>query len=136
MGMKKILLLFIFSVITMFVNGQNIASANLTWDVDEVTDLQTQTTIPYKATFKTNASSSVEWIQKEGALATLYNVVATEGTWENISSYGSFTFLLNRNGKHCRLTVEKDVGGTFITLHFETVENKNYRQRFRVLAKL
>jgi hypothetical protein len=98
------------------LSAQNLANANLVWEVDQTTDLQTNEAKAYQATFKTNGKQTLEWIQKKGKLSAVYTIVSMDGTWANVSSAGAVTFLLERNGKNLRAKFERNSSGVFITL--------------------
>ena len=112
--------------------AQDIATANLTWTAEEATDLSTGKNIAYRCQIKTDGAQSVKWLQKNGQMITTYTVTGTEGNWSNISSLGSFTYQLSRNGKSCKMIVEKKVTGTFITMDFSKQGEYVSRQRFRI----
>src|SRR5882762_399388 len=78
LGMRLLLLIMLSATLCF---SQNIASSNLVWEADQVTDTQTQKTNAYKAKFKTNKSTSIEWIQKNGEKSSVYTVTGTEGSW-------------------------------------------------------
>jgi hypothetical protein len=115
----------------LYVCAQDIASSNLTWIVDQTTDVGSSTTINYSCEIKTFGSGSVKWIQKKGEKVTNYQVSGTEGTWTNIALNGSFTYLLVRENKTCSMKIEKGPGGTYITFDFSQPGNSSI-QKFRV----
>lgn len=123
------LLLLMFAT-TCF--SQNITTSNLVWEADQVTDLQKQTTTKYIAKFKTNETQSVEWIQRKGQMSTRYEVTGTEGSWVDISKPGSITYLLARNGKSAKMTLEKNSSGIFVTLDFSVPGEFTSIQKFHV----
>ena len=132
----KAKLLFIIFMYAIPVIGftQNISKAKLSWQADQATDTQTLKTIAYTAEFKTIGSQSVEWIQKKGQSSAAFTVTATEGKWTDVTSDGSFSYLLERNGKTCKMTVERAASGTFITMDFSKTGEYTSVQRFRIQA--
>jgi len=107
------------------------ASANLVWESDQTTDLQTNEIKPYLATFKTNGSQSLDWIQKGGKLSANYKVVSIDGIWANVSNLGTITFLVERNGKNLRARFERNLSGLFITLIYPN-SGGEARLQFRI----
>lgn len=128
----SLLIIPAFLIIASSCYSQNIVTANLVWETDQATDLQTQSTSSYKAQFKTNGSTSVEWVQRKGQMTTLYNVEHVEGEWADISTSGSITYFLTRNDKSAKMIIEKKSSGTFITLDFSVPGEFNSLQKFHV----
>jgi hypothetical protein len=112
--------------------SQNISTANLTWEAEEATDLQTSHSMAMDCVFKTNGTESVEWIQRKGELKTLYTVTSVEGSWSNVSAVGSFIYLLTRKGHSCKMTVERTETGIFVTMDFSKASEYTARHRFRI----
>jgi len=129
---QTIMFLFFVLISVATSYSQNIATSNLTWQASEATDLQTQKVMTYEATFKTNGTQVVEWIQKDGERTSTYTVTGTEGTWPDISATGMFTYLLTRNGKASRMAFERSEGGLFVTLDFTQPGGPAIKQRFRI----
>jgi hypothetical protein len=112
--------------------SQNIKTSKLIWQIDQVINLQNQTSSAYHAIFKTNADQSVEWIQKKGQLNTQYEVTGIEGNWVDLSTQGSITYLLSRNGKPVRMIMERNPSGIFITMYFSVQGQLTAQQKFHV----
>jgi hypothetical protein len=74
----------------------------------------------------------VEWIQRKDQMNTVYEITATEGSWEDVSRQGSITYLLSRNGKSVKMTIEKNATGTFISLAFLVQGEFISHQKFHV----
>jgi hypothetical protein len=129
---KSVLLSVLLLFLALPCLSQNILTSNLIWETDQVTDLQNQITTAYKAKFKTSASRSVEWIQRKDQMNTRYEITATEGSWNDISKPGSITYLLSRNDKVVKMTIEKNATGTFITLAFSVQGEFTSQQKFHV----
>lgn len=124
--------LFLFALFPMMSLCQNISQNTILWEAIEVTDLQTASTTALACQFITATNTSVEWIQKKGTLRTFYNVASVEGRWSDVSSPGSITFSLQRNDKHCKMTIEKTVSGTFITMDFSKENEYTSRLKFKI----
>ncbi len=114
--------------------SQNISTSNLTWQAVETTDLQTSATTTLKCLFKTNANQSVEWIQKKGEMKGLFTVTSVEGNWSNVSTAGSIIYRLQRNGNSCKMTIEKNASGTFITMDFSKSGEFTSLYRFKIIS--
>lgn len=127
---------FLFLLLSLFLASpclsQNIKTSRLVWETDRVTDLQNQTSTAYNGKFKTNANQSVEWIQRKGQMSTLYEVTNIEGSWKDVSTRGSITYLLTRNGKSVKMIIEKNSSGIFITLDFSVPGEFTSIQKFHV----
>lgn len=116
----KIKLLFLFASLSMLQAGyaQDIKQARLTWTAAQVTDIQASSSKAMECDFITDGLLSVTWKQKQGALSTAFHVVSTEGTWDNISSIGSFSYTLENNGRVCRMKLERNASGVFVLIDF------------------
>lgn len=114
--------------------AQDISTSTLTWEAVESTDLEKSTTLAMKCSFRTESNSSVEWIQKKGQLRNVFVVTSVEGTWNDISSVGTITYTLSRNGKSYKMKLEKDDSGTFITMDFSKDGEYQSRYRFRITS--
>jgi hypothetical protein len=130
--MGKIQLTLLFALLSIGTFAQDLSTATLVWEADQVTDLQTQTTLPFSCQFKTHGLQAADWIQKNGARVSTYAVTGTEGTWADIGTNGSFTYLLSKNGNGGKMTIDKSTAGTFITLDFSKTGEYVFQQRFRV----
>ncbi|MFM8913174.1 MAG: hypothetical protein ACKOE6_09710 [Flammeovirgaceae bacterium] len=127
----KILFIVLMLVACEAAKSQNIATTSLVWQVDELTDLSTNKTLPFQASFITKAGQTVEWIQKKGEKNSSYTITATQGQWLNIAQAGMVTYMLQRNGVNWRMVLEKTPLATFIYLDFSG-GSEPVRQRFRV----
>lgn len=125
-----ILLVAIIEIVPSY--SQSISSSNLLWTADQVTDFKINNTMDFQCQFKTNGIEQVTWIQKKGQMTTNYNVTRTEGSWEDISVSGTFTYFLERNGKDFKMTLEKKSSGTFVTLDFSKAGEYTSIQQFRI----
>jgi hypothetical protein len=125
-------LLLLFTASTCL--SQNISTSNLTWQAVETTDLQTSATTALKCLFKTNANKSMEWIQKKGEMKGLFTITSVEGNWSNVSSAGSITYGLQSNGNSCKMIIEKNVSGTFITMDFSKPGEFTSLYKFKIIS--
>lgn len=123
--------LFMLSFPTL---SQNIATSTLTWVAERGTDLSTASTLDMKCSFITKNNTSVEWIQKKGEKRSEYEVTAVEGSWTDVSSNGAITYTLMRNGKPCKMTLERTGSGTFITMDFSKEGEYTSRYRFQIIS--
>lgn len=129
---KPLLILLFANFLASPGLSQNIKTTKLVWETDQVINLENQTSSVYNAKFKTNASQSMEWIQKKGQMNTLYEIARMEGSWEDISTQGTISYLLTRNGKSINMIIEKNSSGTFITMDFIVPGQLPSRQKFHV----
>ena len=107
----------LISLSVISAQSQNIRSSNLTWEADEVTDLEVRDSVRYTCQFRTDGSS-MEWIQKNGELKTVYQIVGVEGNWTDVSKNGTMTFSLERKERLCKMVLERTTSGVFVTLDF------------------
>jgi hypothetical protein len=126
----KLIVFFVFLSLGSF--AQDIAASTLLWEADQVTDLQTQATLPYACKFKTQNNQPIEWIQKKGARTSSYVITGTVGTWTDISAPGMFTYLVSKGGNMGKMTMEKSLAGIFITVDLSKVGGYTFKQRFRI----
>ncbi len=124
---KTACLLIALAGVSSTALSQSIVRSTLTWKAMEVNDSRTQTSKGMTCDFVTNGKKSVDWIQKGGALKTSFIVTAVEGEWLNVASQGSITYVLERNGKSCKMLIERNASGVFVTLDFTSS-----RLRFKI----
>ncbi len=129
--MKLLTIVLVLVFFGSSLAAQNLTTADLTWEADQTTDLQTNEAKPYQGTFKTKGNQSFEWLQKKGQLSTHYTVVSVEGSWENVAQSGTATFALERNGKNLRARFERNLSGLFITLIYPN-SGGEARLQFRI----
>ncbi len=114
--------------------AQNIATSNLQWSSDQTTNLRTDQSTNYSCSFKTQGASTVLWVQRNGQVVTAYSVTGTTGEWQDVGIAGFFTYLVSRDGKSGKVTVEKGGSGTFITLDFGEADTHGIRQKFHITS--
>ena len=131
-GLITRIILTFFWMLSINSFSQDINKSNLRWEANEFTDLQTSSKVVSKCTFRTLRSNTVEWIQKKGTLTSRYKVVAVDGSWPNLSKFGSLTYLLDRNGKTCRMTMERNESGIFITMDLSKTQEYVSRYKFKI----
>ncbi len=119
---------------TLSLHAQNIARGTLLWQAEEVTDLQTATNKQMSCQFRTQSNSSVEWIQKDGALKSLFTISSVDGQWADVSTLGTITYALERNGKTAKMILEKTASGTFITMDFSKPGEFVSKLRFKIMS--
>ena len=114
--------------------AQNVSQETLSWQADQVTDLQTNASVSMKCIFKTIGDGQVEWIQKNGTLKTTYNVTTAQGSWSNISQPGTITYTLARNGKTFKMILERSGPDITVTLDFSKAGEFTAVRRFRIVS--
>ena len=114
------------------VRAQNIEMSTLTWVSDEVTDIGASKVSKVKCMFKTEGKSRVEWIQRNGALRTAFTVVEVQGAWTNVEEPGGIAYVLERNGKRCRMFIERAKDGLFVTMDFSKAGEYSSIQKFKI----
>lgn len=129
--MSKLFLLLVI-VSPLLLQAQNVATTSLRWTCNQTTDLRTGNTTTYSCAFITNGAGTVSWLQRGGQMATRYTITSTEGSWNDVSTNGSFTYLLSRDGKSGRLVVRRSGDELTLTLDFSESGEFNVKQQFRV----
>lgn len=112
--------------------GQDISATSLRWTCTQTTDLRTQASAAYNCVFITEGAQRVTWLQRNGQVSTAYTVTGTEGSWVNVSSNGSFTYLVSRDGKTGRLILQRSDNEITILVDFSESGQHNIKQSFRV----
>jgi hypothetical protein len=69
-------------------DGQNLHTENLIWNSVTSTNVATHDTFSQSCTFKTNPNSSVEMIQKGGAMVYNFSITETIGLWSDVTKDG------------------------------------------------
>lgn len=126
-----IFLIFLAGGVTT-VYSQNITGTTLIWKASQVTDGRTSSTKTSSTEFVTHATSSVDWIQRNGALKTTFRVVGTEGSWTNVKEHGSITYLLEYEKHSCKIRIERNASGLSLFMDFVGDEAATTRLAFRI----
>jgi hypothetical protein len=115
----------------LITSAQNIETSNITWDADEIMDAEITNSVKYTCQFKTNGRT-VEWIQKKGEIKSTYNIVSTDGMWTDISKNGSIEYILERNGRQCKMILERTSSDIFITMYFNQSGEQSSTKKFHI----
>lgn len=129
-----VIVLMLSALVVEQAHAQDISKSKVTWRATEITGQGTPSSKPMSCEFVTNASRSVQWVQRKGALTTQFRVTGTEGSWANIASYGTFNYQLDYNGQPCRMTLERSSAGIFIVMDFIKNGQTASQLRFAVNA--
>jgi hypothetical protein len=133
--MRNFLFLALCVVGWMTTEAQQISTDTLTWNVDGLIDVVTQTETSYTCQFTTLASSSVDWAQKAGAKVYQFTVSSTEGTWSDISSDGQFTYYVNFHSYSGSLVFARSSGETTIWLTLNADGQQGINEKFIVTTQ-
>ncbi len=111
---------FTLFVILLFVPflpslGQNIRTANITWNCTQATDNLTNKTTEYSGSFISTGDTNVDWVQNNGQKTYHLSVVSVEGAWADISTDGSIVYNLGETTPG-QLTFERTNGVLSIRL--------------------
>jgi len=131
MTRMAIFLIFLAGGVTT-VFSQNITGTALTWKASQVTDGRTSATKTSSTEFVTHATSSVDWIQRNGAVKTTFRVVGMEGNWPNIKERGSVTYLLEYEKRSCKMRIERNASGLSLFMDFVDEGAATTRLTFRI----
>ncbi len=133
-NLNRTFVCIVLIVLSMPFKGkaQDITKGKYTWKASQVTDGRTSSTKNSYTEFVTNASTSVDWIQKNGELKTTFRVTGIEGSWPNIDNQGTITYILEHENGSCRMSFERSASGLKISMDFEGNGNATTRLTFKV----
>lgn len=114
------------------VQAQNISNSTITWEAQQVTDVESASTKLMSCQFVTKSGTTVDWVQKDGEMKTTFNIVETTGNWPDVSAAGTITYTLERKGKSCRMIIERSESGIFVTLDFSKLNEYTSHLRFKI----
>jgi hypothetical protein len=130
--MMKYLIACVITLCVQSVCAQDIASAPLVWQVDQMTDLKTNESFAYQCTFQTNGKQPIQWFQKNKTITTMLNIVSQSGAWTNITSVGNSTYQISQGDLSGTALFERTASGIFITIDLTAGNPKAMKTRFRV----
>jgi hypothetical protein len=111
--------------------AQNIRTSKLQWTVVELTDLGTQSTMPYQSQFVTDSSNPIAWIQDDGDFTSSLTIQSISGDWTNVAENGAINYQVNLDGTNGELTIARTSDGMKITLHL-TSATVNIHHQYKV----
>lgn len=127
--MRTTLLLFcLFAAVAAF--GQNIATDTLTWQVIQLHDMNSNAIVNYQCQFKTNGSSTIQWVQDD--LTSDIAVTAQTGTWTNITNNGKVTYQITVEGNSGTLAFERTAEGVTISIDISQESGGRLKHIYKV----
>jgi hypothetical protein len=132
--MKALSLFIILLVSVTYGLAQDIASSHLRWTVNQLTDLNTGKVQSYSATFETNGTQSIQWIQKNGSNASQLAVQNLTGSWTNILNNGQVMYTILWEDLPGTLQIERSNAGMTITIDVGLENGKRMHNTYTVSA--
>lgn len=111
--------------------AQDIETATILWEADRASNKQTNESHALLCSFK-STPAYVEWIQKNGELKTTYQIISSEGTWNDVNQAGSITFIVERNGNRIKITFTRANGQVTVALDFSKPGQAYAVQEFNI----
>lgn len=128
---KKTITLFFFSLLMVLsVSAQNVRTSQLTWSVNELTDLNKNVSASYSCLFKTDGLLSISWDQS--AYDTSLGVQQADGQWSDVSMPGQITYSISLDGETGTIVFERTASGVYITLDLSQPNGGRLRHRYSV----
>ncbi len=125
----RLTLLLMAAIAAQQAYAQDIQSANLTWTVDQLTDLKKAYSGAYSCVFTTSASG-ISWTQKNRTTSIV--VQSSSGSWSDITAIGSITFQVTIDGVVSTLTFERNQDGVFVTMDCTIADPTDIKYKYRV----
>ncbi|NOS94009.1 MAG: hypothetical protein HOP30_18985 [Cyclobacteriaceae bacterium] len=125
--------LFIILLLLPFMHslGQNIRSANITWNCTQATDGLTSKTTEYNGSFISTGDTNVDWVQNNGQKTYHLSVVSVEGGWADVSTDGSIVYNLGGTTPG-QLTFERINGVLTIRLFIKPSKSSTLNYTFSI----
>jgi hypothetical protein len=134
-SMKSAIILFMALMVTTLcdiqASAQSITTDNLTWTVDQLTDLRTGESFSYNAVFITSPGS-ITWKQQNGSVTASLMVNGVEGSWSNVNGNGFATYNIVMDGISGTLKFARDADGLSIVIDLTPSNPKAAHHRFHV----
>ena len=89
----------------------NIQADTIVWQVNGMTDLIGNVTVPYQCKFVTRASQDIDWVQGDGDVVTHFSITGANGDWSNPSEDGSVTYNISGDGVSGQLSLSRSSSG-------------------------
>jgi hypothetical protein len=112
-----ILLFCLLFVGTLSAQSINIQSDEITWNIDGMTDLAANATVPYQCKFITNGVNTIDWVQDNGNFIMHFSVTNVNGDWSNPAENGSMIFSISGEGLSGQFIVSRSAQGLSAALH-------------------
>jgi hypothetical protein len=113
----KILLISLFLAPVMAM-AQDIARQELTWQSTTAVNTDTHDRFDLNCKFISRPDGTVDWVQKNGAKVTPYTITGKQGSWQNISDAGEFTFSVLSGRLAGTLTFRRNTSGVEVEMTF------------------
>ena len=114
--MKKLLFVTALLIIVSGLKAQDVSSANLTWTVTSLKDLNTGKVSSYSCVFEISGTKNIAWRQKGGAYVRTLSVQAINGSWTDVNVPGKIVFTVSEEGESGTFTAERLASGLRLTL--------------------
>lgn len=129
--MKNTITLCILSfLIAQAVAAQDVRTSQLTWSVNQLTDINKNVNASYSCLFKTDGISTIIWDQSND-VATM-TVKQADGQWNDVRTSGKITYTIEIDGETGTIVFERTAAGVFITLDISQQKGGRLRHRYSV----
>ena len=108
--MKYATILFVLTA-HISSHGQDMASAKLAWNSVSTHDPSTSTTVNEITQLFTYGSDSIRWVQGDATIRR-FAIVATNGSWHDVSQPGRITFEIDNRGFRDVISIARDAADT------------------------
>jgi hypothetical protein len=135
--MSKRNLLAIAFLLTLGVanlHGQDILKAELLWKSDKVTNLLTNEELLIASSLKSHSTTSVDWIQRNGAKVYAYTVTSVVGSWADVSANGEITYSISSGDSKGEIIFKRQPEGATATLRLEREGKITSHFKFTIIS--
>jgi hypothetical protein len=105
----------------------------LVWQVDQITDILSDTIMSYQASFESYGSQRIEWIQQQSN-PTVFEIESVDGSWTDVESNGTLAYSIHYQNKAGEMSVTRSTNGIVISLRFNAEGIVPMNLQFRVTA--
>ena len=117
--MKSLLVIsLIFISYIAYSQELNFSKDIIVWEVNKLTDTNSDSTIAYSCQFITDQSGNVKWLQEDGDFITEFKIQSSKGDWLDFSKGGVRTFSVNYLDKKGTIEVVRKDGEDHIMFEF------------------
>jgi hypothetical protein len=116
-NIMKALIAILFILNASAVYAQVSSTDSLQWQVEQLTDTNTDQTSEFTCVF-TTSPSTVLWVQNGGEDATTFPVTSVSGNWNNVENDGTITFNVTFQNKPGEITFSRAGGQIRVSMNF------------------
>jgi len=90
--MKKVIILSIFSLLSVGLYAQNITTQTIRWHISRTQDINAGRVSDDPDQIVSYGTTKIEWQDEQGVVKRTFTISETNGSWTNVQSNGSILY--------------------------------------------